>query len=207
MSTRDRLLRAALEATADEAFTNLSLRRLTKQVGIVPTGFYRHFPDMDALGVELVDQTLGTLQAVIRDVRAGDPPPEQIIDASVDALFDAIDARPAHWRFIAREINGGARALRERIREGLDVFRDELTKDLAALPLVDTWDERDRTMLAELLVTLAVWAAAEVIEDPTRGDELRHRTKQQLRLVVVGVPGWTQFRGDMARARQLDGAS
>jgi AcrR family transcriptional regulator len=189
-STRDRLLQAALDATEAEAFSNLSLRALTRKVGIVPTGFYRHFPDMDTLGLELVDEAFGTLQGMIRSVRDDPMPPEDMIRGSVDVLFAAVDERPSHFRFIAREINGGSRVLRDAIRDRLAAFTDELSDDLERLPIIGDWSEPDRRMFAHLLVTVMVAAAAEVVQYPDERDVIVHRTEQQLRLAVLAVPHW-----------------
>lgn len=189
-NTRERLLEAALDATDAEAFSNLSLRELTRRVGIVPTGFYRHFSDMDELGLTLVDQAFGTLQAMIRSVREDPIPPEDMIRGSVDVLAQHVGDRPSHFRFIVRELNGGSRVLRDAIRDRLAAFTAELATDLGALPVVGTWDEHDRLMLADLIVKVVVASAAEMLEFPGTHDAIVHRTEQQLRLVVLAVAQW-----------------
>lgn len=189
-STRDRLVEAALNATATEAFSNLSLRELTRRVGIVPTGFYRHFPDMESLGLTIVEEAFGTLQAMIRSVREDPIPPEDMIRGSVDVLSAHVRDRPNHFRFIARELNGGSPVLREAIRDHLAEFTEELATDLGALPVVGDWPEGDRLMLGDLIVKIAVEAAAEMLEHPDQRDAIVHRTEQQLRLVVLAIPQW-----------------
>lgn len=189
-NTRDRLLEAALDATDEEAFSNLSLRELTRRVGIVPTGFYRHFADMDELGLTLVDQAFGTLQGMIRSVREDPIPPEDMIRGSVDVLAQHVRDRPSHFRFIARELNGGSQVLRDAIRDRLAAFTEELATDLGALPVVDSWDRHDRLMLADLIVKVVVASAAEMLEFPGDHDAIVHRTEQQLRLVVLAVAQW-----------------
>lgn len=189
-STRDRLLEAALDATEGDTFSNLSLRSIARRVGIVPTGFYRHFPDMDALGLTLVDEAFGTLQDMIRSVREDPIPPEDMIRGSVAVLVEHVDERPNHFRFIAQELNGGSPVLREAIRERLDAFTEELATDLSHQPIIGEWHERDRTMFADLIVKLMVAAAAELIEFADRREEIAHRTEQQLRLAVLAVPAW-----------------
>lgn len=183
-------MEAALDATEAEAYSNLSLRELTRRVGIVPTGFYRHFPDMDALGLTIVDEAFGTLQDMIRSVREDPIPPADMIRGSVDVLAQHVRDRPSHFRFIARELNGGSPVLRDAIRDRLAAFTEELAADLGALPVVGGWHDRDRLMLADLVVKIAVAAAAELLEFPDQHDELVHRTEQQLRLVVLAAPHW-----------------
>ena len=61
--TRKLLIDTALSMLdGDKSFDGLSLRELTREVGIVPTGFYRHFPDMDALGLALVEESFRSLR-------------------------------------------------------------------------------------------------------------------------------------------------
>jgi AcrR family transcriptional regulator len=43
-------------STSGRSFSSISLREVAREVGLVPTAFYRHFQDMEALGQELVDQ-------------------------------------------------------------------------------------------------------------------------------------------------------
>lgn len=188
--TRERLLAAALDATESEAFSNLSLRELTRRVGIVPTGFYRHFTDMDALGLTIVDQAFGTLQGMIRSVREDPVPPTDMIRGSVAVLAEHVRERPSHFRFIARELNGGSRVLRDAIRDRLATFTQELADDLGALPVVGGWHGRDRLMLSDLIVKVVVAAAADMLEFPDQHDAIVHRTEQQLRLVVLAAPHW-----------------
>ena len=54
--TRQAILDAALEIADEESLATVSLRQVTKQVGIVPTAFYRHFDSIEALGLALVDE-------------------------------------------------------------------------------------------------------------------------------------------------------
>jgi AcrR family transcriptional regulator len=56
-SKRDNtLLDAALKLMSDgRSFVSISLREVTREAGVVPTAFYRHFRDMDELGLALVD--------------------------------------------------------------------------------------------------------------------------------------------------------
>ena len=44
--TRQALLRAALKLLSRNSFDSISLREVTKEAGISPTAFYRHFDDM-----------------------------------------------------------------------------------------------------------------------------------------------------------------
>ncbi|MBN9268552.1 MAG: TetR family transcriptional regulator, partial [Hyphomicrobium sp.] len=49
-------------------FGSLSLREVAKTAGIVPAGFYRHFTDMDQLGLALVADVDETFRETLRVV-------------------------------------------------------------------------------------------------------------------------------------------
>jgi AcrR family transcriptional regulator len=54
--TREKLVVAAAgELATGRSFDTLSLREVSKLAGIAPTSFYRHFHDMDDLGLALIE--------------------------------------------------------------------------------------------------------------------------------------------------------
>src|SRR5690625_7998074 len=67
--TRRTLMRAALTLmTEGQGFGELSLRGVTREAGLAPTAFYRHFENMEELGLSLVDETFVTLRRMLREV-------------------------------------------------------------------------------------------------------------------------------------------
>ena len=55
--TREKLLdAAAAELASGRSFDTLSLREVAKLAGIAPTSFYRHFHDMEGLGLTLIER-------------------------------------------------------------------------------------------------------------------------------------------------------
>jgi len=63
LQTRQALIDAALSLMHNGAgFSGLSLREVSREAGLVPTGFYRHFPDLDALGLEIALEACQTLR-------------------------------------------------------------------------------------------------------------------------------------------------
>lgn len=192
--TRRAILDAALTLLEEEAFAALSLRRLAKAVGIVPTAFYRHFATLDDLGLALVEESFATLRGMIRQVRRGAPAPDQLIDASVDVLVGQLAAHPAHFRFIARERHGGVAVVREAIGRELAGIERELATDLARMPGLEAWGAEDLAVLAGLFVDLMVGAAVEIVSPTHPGPEAasvaEQRLRRQARMVVVGAAGW-----------------
>ena len=119
--TRQAILASALELAQDTGLAGVSLRQVTKEVGIVPTAFYRHFDSVEQLGLVLVDESFVSLRAMLRDVRR-EPELTGVIPSSVRILLDHVRRQESHFRFIARERNGGSPPVRDAIRHALDMF-------------------------------------------------------------------------------------
>lgn len=67
------ILDATLQLCHDSNLVALSLRQVAKEVGIVPTAFYRHFDSIEDLGLALVEESFASLRELLRDVRRSDP--------------------------------------------------------------------------------------------------------------------------------------
>lgn len=192
--TRRALLDAALELLEEQSFSSLSLRQVTRAAGIVPTAFYRHFDDMDELGLVLIDESFRTLRAMLRDARVDPGAYENAIRNSVEVLVREVHAHDAHFRFIGRERFGGVAALRHAIRGEIRLFASELATDLARFPYLDGWSTEDLQMLAGLIVNAMVSTAQAILdappEDPAAEAEIIETAERQLRLIMLGVPQW-----------------
>ncbi len=192
--TRRALLDAALGLLEHQAFASLSLRQVTREVGIVPTAFYRHFPDMDALGVQLVEESIGTLRRMIRAARAEDPEYGVVIERSVQILVRHVHAHRAHFRFIARERSSGVAAVRLAIRHQFTLFVSELAADLQRFGLLTHWPLDDRLLLADIIVNQMISTIEAILEapsdEPDAEQQVIARAGRQLRMIVIGLSGW-----------------
>lgn len=191
-ATRRAIITAALQLLEEDSFSALSLREVTREAGIVPAAFYRHFESMDALGLVLIDESFRALREMLRGGRAGQLDPKRIIESSVDILFNSVAERPEHWRFISRERNSGVTVVRYAIRTEIRLITSELAIDLARLPGLTTWSSEDLNILAGLFVN-SMMVTAESIDDAIDAnalDDIKQAARKQLRMIVVGVAGW-----------------
>jgi AcrR family transcriptional regulator len=194
--TRRAILDAALALGEDTSLSALSLRQVAKEVGIVPTGFYRHFDSIEALGLALVEEAFGSLRAMLRDVRRGDPAFGDIVDGSVAILVDHVHQQRAHFLFIARERNAGPPAVRAAIQHGIELFEHELATDLARLPGTAAWSAEDLRILSNLIVTAMVGTAEAILSaGPKAEAQVTSNARKQLRMVLVGAVNWRSSQG------------
>ncbi len=189
--TRQALIRAALKLLSQNSFDSLSLREVTREAGITPTAFYRHFDDMEELGLVLVEESFQSLGEMLKDARSQSSFDGDTIKMSLAVVVMHMHNHTSHFRFIARERYGGVRRLRRAVNRELQLFADELAIDLVAMPGVDKWTTDDRRMLAGLITETIIRMVAELLEiGPDEEPEIVERTKCQLRLISLGVPAW-----------------
>jgi AcrR family transcriptional regulator len=191
-ATRRAIVAAALKLLGDRSFSGLSLREVTREAGIVPAAFYRHFESMDALGLVLIDESFRTLRDMLRGARTGKLDPNRVIESSVEIVIASVTERREHWRFIVRERSSGVTVLRYAIRTELRLLTSELATDLARFPGLNVWSTEDLNVLATLFVNSMI-VIAEAIEDAQGAEaieEIRRTAVKQLRMIVIGVNGW-----------------
>jgi AcrR family transcriptional regulator len=195
--TRRAILDAALSLCENSSLVALSLRQVAKEVGIVPTAFYRHFDSIEDLGLALVDESFVSLRAMLRDIRRGDPSDEAylvtITDGSVETLVDHVRRQRQHFLFIARERAAGPPAVREAIRHEIELCERELATDIARVPGTEAWSAEDLRVLSNLIVTAMVATAEQLIENAGRSGaekQIAEAARTQLRMVLVGALNW-----------------
>lgn len=209
--TRQAFYQAVLDlCMLGQGFSSISLRQVTREVGVVPTAFYRHFASMEELGKSLVEELLGDALATLRGhMQFGHKRTyERQIAKSVHMFFKAVDAHPHYWQFIASERFGGSEAVRHAISEQLKTFANVMSEDLALQPAFAHVSAEDRYLLAEMGVNLSFsWIIdwLDLTYAPDLGDEegseanvdleqakqamLYHCTRQ-MQMLLYGAYNW-----------------
>lgn len=203
--TRRALLDAGLELLEHQSLSSLGLRELTRAVGIAPAAFYRHFRDMSDLGVALVEESLGSLHAVIQAVLAEGGEDGERIDESVGSIAAYVRDHPAHIRFFARERHGGVPAVRAAIGVELDRFAGEVVQALASDKASQGWSADDMRMLGELYVDHMVMTASAFLEaaqgEGPDEESVARTARRQMRLISVGRQHWADDGGEDGAGR------
>ncbi len=195
--TRRAILDATLDLCIDSSLVALSLRQVTKEVGIVPTAFYRHFDSIEDLGLALVEESFASLREMLREVRHTGPSYEDIIDRSVQVLGEHVHSRQDHFAFIFRERMAGPPAVRTAIRHQVELVERELTADLARLTDPAVWSTEDLRVLSNLIVTSMVGTAEAILSSrPSTEPAVLDRARSQLRMLLVGALRWRSGRTD-----------
>jgi len=189
--SRRALMDAGLRLLEHQNLSSLGMREVTREAGMSPAGFYRHFRDMAELGVALVEESLASLHAMIRTALAEEGEAEEVIDRTIEVIVGHVREHRAHVRFLARERHGGVQPVREAIAAELQRFTDEVAQALAAQPVSEGWTAEDVRMLAELYVDHMVSTAAAFLDaEPEAERRIARTARTQLRLISVGRRHW-----------------
>lgn len=200
--SRQALLDAALRlSTSGRSFSSISLREVAREVGLVPTAFYRHFQDMDHLGQELLDQVALHLKTVLHQLGlAYLSLPGSKSQATLQLFFQAVDQCPQPWIFMIAERWGGSSVIRQAIAREIEFLTQDLVNDLRRIEsLKHIQDENDLMVWSKILTNLAfTWAMTWIsLSRQYSGSALQEQRElfmqqatTELRFMFRGVANW-----------------
>ncbi|AUI66987.1 MULTISPECIES: HTH-type transcriptional repressor FabR [Glaesserella] len=195
--TRRALVDAAFnQLTAEKSFSNLSLREVAREAGIAPTSFYRHFKDMDELGLAMVDESGLILRQLMRQARKRLEKGGSVVVISVDTFFEFIEERPNMFRLLLRESSGTSQAFRTAASREIQHFVAELAE---YIQLKDQQISRELAYIqSEGLVTLVFTAGSHALDMNTQEREkLKQRVVMQLRMLARGASSYVNSHRDI----------
>ena len=208
LQTRHAFFNAVLDlCMTGQSFSSISLRQVTREVGVVPTAFYRHFDDMESLGRALVVEELGGTLAILSDsLQIGRKRSfDRQIAKSIQLFLYMVSDQPYYWQFLVSERYGGSEAVRKAINELVKKHAQSLADDLALQPAFTHINAYDRRLLAEAGVNMFFswiidWLELTYTEDHDDEIELNeieenkqlmlHNCTRQAQMLFYGAYNW-----------------
>lgn len=195
--TRRTLMRAALTLmTEGSGFGELSLRGVTREAGLAPTAFYRHFENMEELGLSLVDETFVTLRRMLRDVWRHTDGYRHVIRSSVAVYVEYLQSNVDVFSFVVRERHGGTGVLRAAIQRELRYFAMELAAAIGPEPRIAHLSDQDRETAAHLIVSTVANFTGDLVDAYLDGDKDLNahaaRAVDELTIITLGIRIWNQ---------------
>ncbi len=187
--TRQKLLdAAAAELASGRSFDTLSLREVAKLAGIAPTSFYRHFHDMEGLGLTLIEQSGESLRKLIHDVLHQASNGKSLIRTSVETLFEYFYTNQGMSRMILQE----SMSLQPEFRKAAERLMQTMATDLGQY-LEEEARERGvplahARIAADSMVAILFTAGIQLLDTPI--DERDQHVEDaivQLRMIMRGA--------------------
>ncbi|MNH68773.1 HTH-type transcriptional repressor FabR [compost metagenome] len=200
--SRQALLDAALHlSTSGRSFSSISLREVAREVGLVPTAFYRHFQDMDELGKELVDQVALHLKSVLHQLGQSYLQHKSTkTQTSIELFVQAVNHSPKQWQFMISERWGGSETVRAAIAREIEFLIEDLTTDLTKLEnFKHIQQPQDLNVLSTILTNMSfTWAMTWLnLSKQYQNEQLKQQqtafienASTQVRLLFRGIANW-----------------
>jgi len=184
--TRRTIIDAAFRLLSQErSYSSLSLREVTREAGIAPTSFYRHFEDMEELGLTLVDEGGVALRQLMRKARQRIRDRGLVIGTSVETFMEYIHSSPHIFRLLLRERSGTSLAFRKAVSREMKYFVVELADYIQH---TQDYSAEAANIQAEAMVILVFNAGAEALDsDVVERKLLTDKAITQLNLVARGA--------------------
>ena len=196
--TRRMIIDAAFRLISqDRSYSSLSLREVAREAGIAPNSFYRHFEDMEELGLTLVDEGGAAMRQLMRKARQRMRGRGSVIRASVETFMEYIHSNPHVFHLLLRERSGTSLAFRKAVSRELQYFIMELAD---YIQLHQGYPVAEAKVQAEAMVILVFNAGAEALD--CKPAELRILTEKaitQLRYIAKGADEFLKRRRPEAK--------
>lgn len=184
--TRRAIVDSAFRLLSQERnYANLSLREVTREAGIAPNSFYRHFEDMEELGLTLVDEGGVALRQLMRKARQRINERGSVIRLSVEIFMEFIQNSPHIFYLLWRERSGTSMVFRKAVARELQYFIVELAD---YIQLTQGYSVADAMVEAEAMVILVFNAGAGFLDcKPSERQQVIEKVIVELRLISYGA--------------------
>lgn len=173
-------------------FASISLREVAKTAGVVPTSFYRHFGDMEELGLAMVDELGLNLRRLMRGSFDSSQGTDDVIDHCVVAYYRYVLDNTNLFRFMNQARTGGSAILQDAIRNEVQSVTGRVATELSQL--LPSLKSADRELVAGLVVTTLLEDTTNLLAIPRNHEalrqELREGTIERMRLIAKGAENW-----------------
>ena len=186
--TRRKLIEVSLELSAQKGFSSLSLREVAQAAGITPAGFYRHFQEMEDLGLALLDEVGLSLRRLLREARRRLGRDPRVVEVSVGTFMDYVTENAHLFRIFLGERQGASKAFRKAIHEEIDRFVGELTEDLGKGALDKNRPLSSASYAAEAIIAVVFTVGAEALDLPKhKRENLSIRLIEEVKMILRGA--------------------
>ncbi|MBU6954402.1 MULTISPECIES: HTH-type transcriptional repressor FabR [unclassified Hahella] len=178
---------AALRLCRTKGYSGVSLREICREAGIAPPTFYNYYPNLEELGLAIIDEAGLTLRRLMRqtwkevDVREG------VVRRTIRVFGRYLEENGDLFHFVAAERVGRVQAFRDAIEREVKHVVEAMAKPLAEVGAATDRPVAHPLYLSEMLVNCAFQAGVESLSANTeKRNEIIERTIIQARMAIYG---------------------
>lgn len=203
------LMDAALRLTStSRSLSSLGLRELAREAGLNPNTFYRHFRDVDDLGLTVIGEITRLLRQPLRDLRReaaqravrddGPTVPKllgidlgrgrRVCHETVQLFFDFVAEHPEAFIIGVRELHGASPVLREALRQVMDDFAEDMAEDIVEFKLLPGIVSAAAVRQVSGIISRSLFEQSlDYIGQPQRRDAIRALAGEQIVMLFTGA--------------------
>jgi AcrR family transcriptional regulator len=197
------LMEAALRLSSQtRSLSSLGLRELAREAGLNPNTFYRHFCNIDELGLAVIGELAEQLRQPLCDLRreaaqrAGAPAATAGIDLvrgqrvcheTVQLFFAFVGEHPQAFMLGMRELHGASPVLREALRRVMDDFAADMAADIDELQLLPGLDRIAVSEVSAMISRQLFQLSLDYIEQPARREAICAQAEAQIMMMFAGA--------------------
>lgn len=168
---------------------SLSLREITREAGIAPNSFYRHFDNTEALAICAIELAGSTLRTLVGNARfKASEINKGIVRISVEAFFQQLYADGQYLPFLLREGIVGSDCFKQAVRKQLVYFEQELTEDFMAIAKKTDQQPYRPDLIAAAITRLVFSMGSEALDIPrTQHAELIDNMVITIKILISGA--------------------
>jgi AcrR family transcriptional regulator len=166
--SREDIIEAAMRLVGPHrSISSLSLREITREAGIAPNSFYRHFKSTEELAICVIDLAGSTLRKVVGQARfRAQELNKGIVRMSVETFIEQLNADGHYLPILLREGVVGSDRFKEAVRQQLSFFEQELTEDLVAIAQRTKRAPQHPDIIARAITRLVFTMGADALDKP-----------------------------------------
>ncbi len=195
---RQRIIEAALELSYEQrSFSSLGIREITRKAGLSAPAFYRHFDNLNDLGLAMIQQVQTDVLAAFSEIRLA-----SATEVSIDIrplllrrFFDLTVENPRAIIIGACEAYGPMPEMRRAMRGALRQVAEDIATDLHISRLLEGMPQ---SMIADVLTHIAhhvFFMAIDYLDRPDDRDQIFRSAEQMIAMMFAGArmlsPGTT----------------
>lgn len=187
--TRQNIINAALAIMSeDRGIASMSLREVAKEAGIAPASFYRHFENLEALGLILVKEAGEALLKIVKDARHAKGPSDDVVKQAVHVCMDHFHQNGRLFRLLAHELTGSSPLMRRAIQLQLATINRELARAIKRQNRILHRQLTDPALVAEAISTITFYLGVASIDLPYAAQrESEKRLMHHIRAILIGA--------------------
>ncbi len=177
------------------SISTLSLREITREAGIAPNSFYRHFKSTEELAICIIELAGSTLRTVVGEARFVTQELNQgVVRKSVETFIEQLYADGHYLPILLREGVVGSDQYKEAVRQQLNFFEQELTEDLIAFGERHPVPPLKPELIARAITRLVFAMGADALEMPKeQHPQLIEELVIMIKMLIAGAYQLNQY--------------